>query len=190
MPKSSANLIYVPVAEFSWYLNLMSIFIHGEVEVSAEPLNLHRVPVLVIEQTSKRNKKLTPRGGTHTWKQRCKQLRWTPTITGHSTHWCCLLVSCWLFYLKITDRLIVVSTNTANDTIFEFNMRTFSNVFVMNPCNHLQDLIQIAAGANLFTPLHPMDSSAFKTLSKRWWQCEIKFILSSSWLIDEWNDSI
>lgn len=38
----------VPVAELSWNLNLVGVFIHSEVNVSAEPLELHAVPLLVI----------------------------------------------------------------------------------------------------------------------------------------------
>lgn len=56
------NLVNVPVAELSWYVNLMSVFIHGEVEVSAESLQPDMVPVLVIKQATQRNKKLPARG--------------------------------------------------------------------------------------------------------------------------------
>lgn len=55
----------VPVAELSWNLNLMGVFIHSEVNVSAEPLELHAVPLLVIQQTSQSNEKLPSRGRTN-----------------------------------------------------------------------------------------------------------------------------
>lgn len=42
------NLVNVPVTELSWNLNLVGIFIHREVNVTAEPLKLHTVPLLVI----------------------------------------------------------------------------------------------------------------------------------------------
>lgn len=43
-----SHLMNVPVAELCWYVNLLCVFIHYEVEVSAEPLQLNVVPVLVI----------------------------------------------------------------------------------------------------------------------------------------------
>lgn len=58
----SAYLVNVPVAELGWYLNLMRVSVHGEVEVSAEPLQLHAVPLLVVEQTSQSDEKLPPGG--------------------------------------------------------------------------------------------------------------------------------
>lgn len=45
---SRTNLVNVPVTELSWNLNLVGVFIHSEVNVSAEPLELHAVPLLVI----------------------------------------------------------------------------------------------------------------------------------------------
>lgn len=42
------NLMNVPVTELSWNLNLPGIFIHSEVNVTAEPFELHTVPLLVI----------------------------------------------------------------------------------------------------------------------------------------------
>ena len=43
-----SHLVDVPVAELSRHVNLLGVFVHGEVEVSVEPLQLHMVPVLVI----------------------------------------------------------------------------------------------------------------------------------------------
>ena len=60
--KGFSHLVDVPVAELSWYVYLMGVFIHSEVEVSAEPLQFNKVPVLVIQQATHRNKKL-PAGG-------------------------------------------------------------------------------------------------------------------------------
>lgn len=51
----------VPVAELSWKVNSLCVFIHSQIEVSADPFQFHVVPVLVIEQTSQRNKKFTTR---------------------------------------------------------------------------------------------------------------------------------
>lgn len=53
MPKTTletviSHLVNVPVAELCWYMNLLCVFIHVEVEVSAEPLQLYMVPVLVV----------------------------------------------------------------------------------------------------------------------------------------------
>lgn len=59
----------VPVSELSWHLDLASIFIHSEVNVTAEPLKLHTVPLLVIQQTPQSNEKLTSRGRANTWNQ-------------------------------------------------------------------------------------------------------------------------
>lgn len=56
--KGFSRLVNVPVAELSRYVSLLSVFVHGEVEMSAEPFQLHMVPVLVIQQTSQRHKKL------------------------------------------------------------------------------------------------------------------------------------
>ena len=58
----ATHLVDIPVAELSWYVNLLCVFIHGEVEVSAEPLQLYMVPVLVVQQTTQGNKELTTRG--------------------------------------------------------------------------------------------------------------------------------
>lgn len=58
----STYLVDVPVAELGWYLNLMCVSVHGEVEMSAEPLQLHAVPLLVVEQTSQSDEKLPPGG--------------------------------------------------------------------------------------------------------------------------------
>lgn len=41
-------LVNVPVNELIWHLNLMSIFIHSEVEMSVEPFQLYSVPMKVI----------------------------------------------------------------------------------------------------------------------------------------------
>lgn len=41
-------LVDVPVNELIWHLNLMSIFIHSEVEISVEPFQLYSVPMKVI----------------------------------------------------------------------------------------------------------------------------------------------
>lgn len=58
----TSHRVHVPVAELSWHMNLLCVFIHGEVEVSAEPLQLYMVPVLVIQQTTQTNEQLTARG--------------------------------------------------------------------------------------------------------------------------------
>jgi len=55
-----------PVAELNWDVDLMSILIHGEVEVSVEPLQLYVVPVLVVQQTAHGNEELSAGGWTHT----------------------------------------------------------------------------------------------------------------------------
>lgn len=62
VPFSRTYLVNVPVAELGWNLNLMSVSVHGEVEVSAESLQLHAVPLLVVEQTSQSDEKLPPGG--------------------------------------------------------------------------------------------------------------------------------
>lgn len=41
-------LVNVPVIELIWHLNLMSVFIHSEVEMSVDPFQLYSVPVKVI----------------------------------------------------------------------------------------------------------------------------------------------
>lgn len=45
-------LMNVPVTELIWHSNLMSIFIHSEVEMSVEPLKLYYVPMKVIQQAA------------------------------------------------------------------------------------------------------------------------------------------
>ncbi|TNN55298.1 hypothetical protein EYF80_034488 [Liparis tanakae] len=59
---SFSHLVNFPVAELNWDVDLMSILIHGEVEVSAEPLQLYVVPVLVVQQTARGNEKLSAGG--------------------------------------------------------------------------------------------------------------------------------
>lgn len=44
-----SHLVNIPAAEFCRDVNLLSVFIHGEVEVSVESLQFYVVPVLVIE---------------------------------------------------------------------------------------------------------------------------------------------
>jgi len=66
--ESFSYLMNVPVAELGWYVNLTSVLVHGEVEVSAEAHQLHMVPVLVVQQTAHRDKKLPTGGGTHTYR--------------------------------------------------------------------------------------------------------------------------
>ena len=43
-----SHLVNVPVAELCWNVNLLCVFIHYEVKVSAEPLQLYIVPVLIV----------------------------------------------------------------------------------------------------------------------------------------------
>lgn len=63
------NLVNVPVTELSWNLNLVGIFIHSQVNVTAEPFKLHNVPLLVVQQTSQSNEELASRGRANTWNQ-------------------------------------------------------------------------------------------------------------------------
>lgn len=50
------------MAELSWDVNLPGVFVHAEVEVHVEPLQLYTVPVLVIQQAAQRNQRLPARG--------------------------------------------------------------------------------------------------------------------------------
>lgn len=68
------NLVNVPVSEPSWNLDLSSIFIHGEVYMTAEPLQLHTVPLQIIQQTSQGNEKLSSRGRANTWNQMAERV--------------------------------------------------------------------------------------------------------------------